>query len=59
MRQAKGILAFEITILEIQAQKKLSQNRDNKNYKNIINHLEKSTDSNDLEIAKEMQKNRT
>ncbi|WP_136668298.1 FMN-binding negative transcriptional regulator [Flavobacterium sp. H122] len=58
MRQAKGILAFEITITEIQAKKKLSQNRDDKNYKSIISHLEKSNDNNDLEIAKEMQKNR-
>lgn len=58
MKQARGILAFEITITEIQAKKKLSQNRDDKNYKNIIDHLEKSTDFNDLEIAKEMQKNR-
>lgn len=59
MRQARGILAFEITITEIQAKKKLSQNRDDKNYKNIINHLENSNDCNDLEIAKEMKKNRS
>ncbi len=58
MRQAKGIVAFEIQITSIQAQKKLSQNRDDKNYQNIIKHLEKSEDNNDREIAKAMRKNR-
>ena len=58
MRQARGILAFEIEITDIQAKKKLSQNRDDKNYKNIINQLEKSNDNSDQQIAIEMRKNR-
>lgn len=58
MRQAKGILAFEIEITTLEAKKKLSQNRDEKNYLNIINHLEKSTDTNDKVIAAEMRKNK-
>lgn len=58
MRQAKGILAFEIVITDIQAKKKLSQNRDAKNYSNIIHHLEKSEDNNDLQVAIAMRKNR-
>ncbi|MCL9807780.1 FMN-binding negative transcriptional regulator [Flavobacterium luminosum] len=59
MREALGVFAFEIEISEIQAQKKLSQNRDDKNYNNIIHHLEKSEDSNDQKVAFEMRKNRT
>lgn len=42
MRQANGIVAFEITIDEIQAVKKMSQNRDEKNYKAVIAALEKT-----------------
>lgn len=58
MRQARGIVAFEIEITQIDAKKKLSQNRDDKNYKMIVDQLEKSTNKNDLDIANEMQKNR-
>lgn len=57
MRQARGILAFEIEITDIQAKKKLSQNRDAKNYQSIINHLEKSEDGNSKQVASEMRKN--
>ena len=59
MLQARGILAFEIDITEIQATKKMSQNRDDKNYKNIIDHLEKSNKTDDHQVAEEMRKNRT
>lgn len=58
MRQARGILAFEIEITNIQAKKKLSQNRDDKNYENIINQLEKSNDNTTKQVAVEMRKNR-
>jgi transcriptional regulator len=42
MMQSRGIVAFEIEITEIQATKKMSQNRDDKNYQNIITELKKS-----------------
>lgn len=58
MRQAKGIVAFEINATSIEAKKKLSQNRDEKNYQNIIEHLDKSNDINDIQISTEMKKNR-
>jgi transcriptional regulator len=58
MRQARSIVAFEIEITQIEAKKKLSQNRDDKNYKNIINELEKTSDSNSKQVATEMRKNR-
>ena len=58
MREARGIVAFEIEITAIEAQKKLSQNRDDKNYQNIITELEKTNDNQAIDIAKEMKKNR-
>ncbi|WP_254598193.1 hypothetical protein [Flavobacterium sp. 7E] len=42
MLQSRGIVAFEINITAIEATKKLSQNRDTKNYQNIILELEKT-----------------
>lgn len=58
MQEAKGIVAFEIEITTIEAQKKLSQNRDDKNYRKIISELEKTKDFQATEIAKAMKKNR-
>lgn len=58
MREVRGIIAFEIEITSIEAQKKLSQNRDNKNYQNIISELEKTNDNQSIAIANEMKKNR-
>ncbi|MGQ7945153.1 FMN-binding negative transcriptional regulator [Flavobacterium sp. WC2509] len=58
MREAKGIIAFEIEIDEIQATKKLSQNRDDKNYANIITELEKTKNPQSIAVAKEMNKHR-
>ena len=58
MLQARGIIGFEIEITAIQAKKKLSQNRDDKNYQNIISKLENSNEYQSVEVAKEMKKNR-
>jgi transcriptional regulator len=59
MREARGIIAFEIEITSIEAQKKLSQNRDDKNYKNIISELEKTKDNQAIAVADAMKKNRS
>ena len=56
MLQAKGIVAFEIAISEIQATKKMSQNRDSKNYLNIIAELDKNNDFQSKMTALEMKK---
>jgi len=56
MRQVKGIFGFEIEIDEIQATKKLSQNRDEHNYSNIISELEKTENPMAIAVAKEMGK---
>lgn len=56
MMQSRGIIAFEIEIEEIQAQQKMSQNRDNKNYQNIISELEKTNENHSIAVANEMKK---
>lgn len=53
--QMNAIVGFEIYITEIQAAEKLSQNRDEKNYTNIISELEKKGDVDSLEIAAAMK----
>ncbi len=58
MMQTRGIVAFEIEITEIQAKRKLSQNRDDKNHQNIITELEKNENVQANTIAKEMAKDR-
>ena len=55
-REIKGVVGFEIEIEEIHSAYKLSQNRDSKNYTNIIKELEKQGDSNSLSVAEEMKK---
>ena len=56
MMQSRGIVAFEIEITEIQATKKISQNRDEKNHQNIISELEKVNTNQSIAIANEMKK---
>ena len=51
----KAIVAFEIEITHLDNVFKLSQNRDEKSYENIIDNLEKQ-DGNAQGIAEEMQK---
>ena len=58
MMQTRGIVAFEIKIEEIQAVNKMSQNRDDKNYSNIISELEKTENPQSMAVAKEMAKHR-
>jgi len=55
-KEIRGIVAFEITITQIEAAFKLSQNREKEDYENIIDELNKKEDSNAHEVAKEMKK---
>lgn len=57
MSQANGILAFNIIMTNIDAVKKLSQNKSENNKKSIISHLEKSENECAKCIANEMKKN--
>lgn len=56
MREARGVVGFEIEITKIEAKKKLSQNRDDKNLQNIISELEKTNKSNEIAVSLEMKK---
>jgi transcriptional regulator len=46
-----GITAFEVVVYDLQAKKKLSQNRTSQEKENIIGQLGKSPDTNDRDIA--------
>ena len=57
-REMRGIVGFHIKINEIQAARKLSQNRDDHNHTEIIKALEKQNEPNAAGIAEEMRKER-
>ncbi len=54
--QARGVVCYEIEIEEIHAVNKLSQNRDDKNFRNVISELEKSGNPDAISVAEEMRK---
>lgn len=54
-RMMNGIVAFEIEVTDLQAKKKLSQNRTEVEKDNIIQSLENSSDTNEREIAAYMK----
>lgn len=56
MRQTSGIVAFEIEIESIEGVKKMSQNRNEKDYHNIISELEKAKETAAIEVANVMKK---
>ena len=56
--QMRGIVGFEIAIEKIEANYKLSQNRNEEDYQRIILELERRGDEHSLNIAAEMRKRR-
>jgi len=54
-KMMKGIVGFEIIVDDLQAKKKLSQNRSEQEKENIINTLSKSTNTTENEIAEYMK----
>ncbi len=52
--QVRGIVCFEIAITDIQAAYKLSQNRDDKNFDNIVHELHARNDADSVAVAREM-----
>ncbi len=56
LKMSKGIVAFEILITDLQAKKKLSQNRTDTEKNKIIETLSKSNDTNEKLIADYMKK---
>ncbi|MFT6356430.1 MAG: transcriptional regulator [Saprospiraceae bacterium] len=58
MRQVRGIVGFEISVTDIQATYKLSQNRKEEDYHQVVEKLEETQDAGAIAVAKEMQKKR-
>jgi len=52
----KAIRGFKIEVVKMEGAWKLSQNRNEKDYQNVIAELEKSSDPGALEVAREMKK---
>jgi len=55
LKMIKGIVAFDITVNDLQAKKKLSQNKTETERVNVINSLNQSPHSNEQEIAAYMR----
>lgn len=55
-RELKGIVGFKIKISEVQAAYKMSQNRNEKDYLNIVQKLQEEEDINSLQMAEAMKK---
>jgi transcriptional regulator len=57
-KEMKGIVAFQIEVMKIEASYKLSQNRDDESYQNIVTQLEKRTDDLSHGVAAAMRQKR-
>ena len=57
LKMIKGIVAFEIEVTELQAKKKLSQNKTDAEQRRIINSLSGSNSDNERHIAAYMKQN--
>lgn len=58
-KEMKGIVAFQIEVTKIEASFKLSQNRDDESYQNIVTELEKRNDDLSHGVAAAMRQNRS
>jgi transcriptional regulator len=57
-KEIKGIVAFQIEVTKIEANYKLSQNRNDEDHANIISNLEARTDDLSHGVAEAMRQNR-
>ncbi|MBL8089109.1 MAG: FMN-binding negative transcriptional regulator [Anaerolineales bacterium] len=57
-KEMKGVAGFEVQVTKIDAAYKLSQNRDDESYQNIVTELEKREDADSAKVAEEMRKRR-
>ena len=53
--QAKGIVGFKVKIHKIEAAYKMSQNRNEKDYNNIIEKLEDESNASSVAVAQVMK----
>ena len=56
-KEMKGITAFQIEVTRVEANYKLSQNRDDEDYHNIVSRLEERGDEMSRGVAEAMRKN--
>ncbi|MGH2319543.1 FMN-binding negative transcriptional regulator [Planococcus sp. SE5232] len=54
-KELKGIVGFKIPVREVQAAYKMSQNRNESDYQNIIDRLQQEEDSNSKQLASVMR----
>jgi transcriptional regulator len=59
LKMSKGIVAFDVIVSDLQAKKKLSQNKTDTERQKIIDLLSKSSDTNEQLIAAYMKKDQT
>jgi transcriptional regulator len=57
-KEMKGVVGFAIDVTRIDAAHKLSQNRNDEDYENIIRELNKREDEDSIEVAKAMREKR-
>ncbi|MBB5178737.1 transcriptional regulator [Planomicrobium koreense] len=57
-KELKGIVGFKIHVTEVQAAFKMSQNRNETDYRNIIDHLKKEENANSSQVAEAMDRKR-
>ena len=57
-REIRGIVGFKLAIESMEAKKKMSQNRNDVDYKNIVDKLAESSDSIDKQVSEIMKKER-
>jgi transcriptional regulator len=58
-REMNAIVGFQMQVTRLEASFKLSQNRNEQDYDNIITELNRRTDDNSLAVARAMQKKRS
>ena len=58
-KEMKGIAAFQIEVTKLEASYKLSQNRSDEDYWNVVSRLEERTDELSHQVAEAMRKNRS
>jgi transcriptional regulator len=58
VKEMKGIVAFQIEASRIEANYKLSQNRDDESYWSVVSHLEEREDEMSHGVANAMKKQR-
>jgi transcriptional regulator len=57
-KEMRGVAGFALEVTRIEAAYKLSQNRDDESYGNIVRELEKRGDESSVQVAEEMKRRR-